>query len=45
VGAGFRGGDFFYSAAIARVSDRYYAAYANSDRIFIFGGRGVRSAP
>jgi hypothetical protein len=45
VGAGFRGGRWYNVASFARLSDRYYAALTNSNRLYDFGGRGVRSAP
>jgi hypothetical protein len=45
VGAGNRGGDRFNGSGFARLSDRAYAAYTESPRNGITGGRGVRSAP
>jgi len=45
VGAGFRGGGWLDNAGLARLSDRYYAALANTIRYNDVGGRGVRSAP
>lgn len=45
VGAGFRGGDWDYVAAYARVSDRNLAAWTYSSRYAHFGWRAARSAP
>jgi len=45
VGAGFRGGSWFDNANGARLSDRNYAALSVTIRDFVYGGRGVRSAP
>jgi formylglycine-generating enzyme required for sulfatase activity len=45
VGAGFRGGDWYFSAALARLSDRFIAANSDAVRPPYYGGRGVRSAP
>jgi formylglycine-generating enzyme required for sulfatase activity len=44
-GAGFRGGHFYYHAALGRVSDRLDANYTNESRDGTFGFRCVRSAP
>ena len=43
-GAGFRGGDWYGNASLARLSDRDGAAYVNGNRNISYGGRGVRSA-
>jgi hypothetical protein len=45
MGAGFRGGGWFYEAFIARLSSRHNAAVTDTSRISSSGGRGVRSAP
>ena len=45
VGAGFRGGYWSTYGTYLRVSDRYFAADADGDRYYFFGGRGVRVAP
>ena len=44
-GSGFRGGDWNISAAIARVSDRLYAAYVRTTRYGNYGGRCARTSP
>ena len=44
-GANFRGGGWDFSSVYLRVSDRIYAAEANSSRTSRDGGRGVRCAP
>ncbi|MBM4401401.1 MAG: hypothetical protein FJ045_05565 [Crenarchaeota archaeon] len=44
-GAGFRGGSWGDGAPYARVSDRYYAAYASSGRSVSFGGGCARTSP
>jgi formylglycine-generating enzyme required for sulfatase activity len=44
-GAGFRGGHWNSNAVFLRVSDRYYAANTVSNRLYSYGGRGVRVAP
>jgi formylglycine-generating enzyme required for sulfatase activity len=43
-GAGFRGGNWYHDASLARLSDRAFAAYVYGIRSYNFGGRGVRSA-
>jgi hypothetical protein len=45
VGAGFRGGDWYNGETSLQVSGRNNAAYTYVNRYYIFGGRGVRSAP
>ena len=44
-GAAFRGGSWARGATLARVSDRYYAAYANAARNIDGGGRCARTSP
>ena len=44
-GAGFRGGDLNYTAPVARLSARNFAAITSASRNNFIGGRGVRSAP
>ena len=41
--AGFRGGGWSDSATTARVSDRYHASWASTDRINIVGARPART--
>jgi formylglycine-generating enzyme required for sulfatase activity len=43
-GAGFRGGGWFFSALVTRLSDRNNAANISGDRYADYGGRGVRWA-
>ena len=43
-GAGFRGGSWYDSLPLARLSDRSRAALIDTSRANTFGGRGVRSA-
>ncbi len=43
-GAGFRGGSWYDSLTLARLSDRSRAALIDTTRANTFGGRGVRSA-
>jgi formylglycine-generating enzyme required for sulfatase activity len=44
VGAGFRGGSFFYAASYCRISDRQYAGLGDWQRYNHYGYRAVRSA-
>jgi formylglycine-generating enzyme required for sulfatase activity len=44
VGAGFRGGSFFYAPSYCRVSDRQYAGLGDWQRYNHYGYRAVRSA-
>jgi formylglycine-generating enzyme required for sulfatase activity len=44
-GSGSRGGSWNGSYTYARVSDRYYAAYANSSRSYNYGARCARTSP
>jgi formylglycine-generating enzyme required for sulfatase activity len=44
-GAGFRGGTWSHNATFARLSDRIVAASEPAYRFYLYGGRGVRSAP
>ncbi|MBL7887014.1 MAG: SUMF1/EgtB/PvdO family nonheme iron enzyme [Flavobacterium sp.] len=41
-GVGFRGGDYYNSAAYVRTSDRTSAGTTDASRYFLYGGRGVR---
>jgi hypothetical protein len=43
-GAGFRGGNWSGNASVARLSDRFSAAYVSGFRSIDYGGRGVRWA-
>ena len=45
LGSGFRGGDWYYGTANARVSDRNYAANTDSDRYSNYGARCARTSP
>jgi formylglycine-generating enzyme required for sulfatase activity len=45
IGAGFRGGRWYYAETMLNVSKRYYAAYTYNIRFYNFGGRGVRGVP
>jgi formylglycine-generating enzyme required for sulfatase activity len=44
VGAGFRGGSFYYASSYCRVSDRQYAGLGDWQRYNHYGYRAVRSA-
>ncbi len=44
-GCGFRGGGWSVASTLARVSDRYYAAYVNTTRIYERGARFARTSP
>ncbi len=44
-GIGFRGGDWYNSITVLRVSDRWGAAVINGIRSNTCGGRGVRTVP
>ena len=41
--AGLRGGSWSYTAAYVRVSDRYYASWADTGRDYVVGARGART--
>ena len=45
VGAGYRGGAWYYDSSYARVSDRYYAAHTSAARNGDLGIRCVRTSP
>jgi hypothetical protein len=44
-GAGWRGGNWYNPSTDGRISDRFFAGYANNHRWNYLGGRGVRTAP
>jgi formylglycine-generating enzyme required for sulfatase activity len=45
IGAGLRGGTWFYDASLLQVSDRIDVAVTNGARGIVSGGRGARLAP
>jgi formylglycine-generating enzyme required for sulfatase activity len=44
VGAGYRGGSYFYTAVYCRTSDRQYAGLSDNSRFYHYGFRAVRNA-